>query len=213
MKPFSQWTIEEVEETFQLTQELESQRLQAWLQPQIVPTVQERAELDALHSKLVEHVYDWNEQELIVYFIGPLLTLVNFEGDTYQPFFGREISVNYDHERLSGVVDFMVAQGRRSPKHPYFFIHEYKKEYDSSNDPLGQLLIAMVAAQLLNQDSHPFYGAYVIGRYWHFVMLEGSSYAVNPGYNAAREELFEIFGVLCKTRTLITKMAQGTVGQ
>lgn len=208
MKPFSQWTIEEVEETFGVKQESDNPNAQQWLQSPVIIAEHEQAQLEALRVKLIEHVYDWNEQELIVYFIGPLLTLVDFEGETYHPFFSREIVATYDDERLAGVVDFVVAAGQRSPKHPYFFIHEYKKEFDSSNDPLGQLLIAMVAAQLLNQDDRPIYGAYVIGRYWHFVFLAGKGYTVNPGYNAARAEIFDIFRALRNTRLRIDQAIQ-----
>ena len=203
MKPFSKWTIEEVEEQFGVRQQTASSHMRAWLTVEEPPSATEREALELLRQKLESRVYDWNAQELIINFIGPLLALVDFDHEVYHPFFGREISVAYNQETLSGIVDFTVAQGRRSPKNPYFFIHEYKKEFDSSNDPLGQLLIAMVAAQLLNQDGNPIYGAYILGRYWHFVLLEGQSYAVNPGSNASRNEILNIFGILRNTRTLI----------
>ena len=73
-------------------------------------------------------------------------------------------------------LNVITATGKRVPKHPYFFIHEYKKELESSSDPLGQLMIAMVAAQHLNQDGNPLYGAYVVGRSWNFVILDGKEY-------------------------------------
>ncbi len=86
-------------------------------------------------------------------------------------------------------------------------IHEYKKEYDSSNDPLGQLLVAMVAAQKLNDDGNPLYGAYVLGRYWHFVLLEGDTYAVHAGLNAAaQDDLSIIFGTLKQTKAFIDRL-------
>jgi hypothetical protein len=81
--------------------------------------------------------------------------------------------------------------------------HEYKKEHDSSNDPLGQLMIRMVAARQLNADNHSVYGAYVMGRYWHFVVLHEQNYAVHTGLNAADVELFHIFGVLKNTKKII----------
>jgi hypothetical protein len=164
--------------------------------------------LQELQEKLLNHVYDWNEQELIIYFIAPLLHLVNFEQEHYHPFFQREISVKYNNEILSGVVDCVVAQGKRSPKRPFFFLQEHKKEHDSSNDPLGQLMIAMIAAQHLNQNQQPVYGAYVIGRYWHFVLLEGLEYAVNSGFNASKEEIKAIFGVLKNTKAIIDRLVQ-----
>ena len=203
MKSFSQWTIEEVEEQFELCQLRDSPLLADWMADRspLSPVIQ--SQLEHLQQKLLQRVYDWNEQELLVYFIGPLLTLVDFEHELFHPFMERELSVILDGERLSGVVDFLVAQGHRSPKQPYFFLHEYKREQDSSNDPLGQLMIAMVTAQLLNNDDQPLYGAYVIGRYWHFVLLTGKTYAVHVGLNALKPELTQIWAILTHTKTLI----------
>nr|VFJ67945.1 MAG: hypothetical protein BECKDK2373C_GA0170839_11736 [Candidatus Kentron sp. DK] len=150
-----------------------------------------------------EHVWDWNEEELKVYFIVPLLNVVDFEQGRYKPFLSRELSLVYGEEKVSGYVDFMVAAGGRSPKKPYFFIHEYKKEYDSSNDPLGQLMIAMVVAYKCNDDGHPVHGAYVMGRYWHFTVLEGNTYSVHTGFNAADREIDDIFGTLKNTKNII----------
>lgn len=62
----------------------------------------------------------------------------------------------------------------------------------------------MVAAQKLNDDNNPIYGAYVLGRYWHFVLLDGDTYIVHPGLNAATpDDLHRIYGTLQHTKTLI----------
>ncbi|MDM8559525.1 hypothetical protein [Candidatus Parabeggiatoa sp. HSG14] len=209
MKSFSKWTIEEVEEAFHLVSFLEMEKMTEWITHYSSFSHEEEILLNTLQKKLQHHVYDWNEQELIVYFIAPLLNLVDFEHHNYQAFLEREISVIYGDEMLSGVVDFVVAQGKRSPKHPFFFIHEYKKEYDSSNDPLGQLMIAMVAAQKLNNDNNPIYGAYVMGRYWHFVILNGLEYSINQGFNACKDEIKDILGILKNTKAIIEDLIQG----
>ena len=39
------------------------------------------------------------------------------------------------------------------------------------------MLAAMIAAQYLNDNQKPLYGAYVIGRDWYFTVLEGRDYA------------------------------------
>jgi len=207
MKPFSQWRVEDVEETFQIASEMEHPLLLAWMTGHAALLPDETRTLAQLKRKLLLHGYDWNEQEWIVYFIGPMISLADFDQAAYHPFLEREIAVQINQETLSGVVDFVVAQGKHSPKHPYFMIHEYKKEYDSSNDPLGQLLAAMVAAQMLNNDGNPIYGAYVLGRYWHFVVLRGAAYSVHSGLNAAdSDDLALIFGTLKQTKTLIDRL-------
>ncbi|MDM8549779.1 hypothetical protein QUF72_06870 [Desulfobacterales bacterium HSG2] len=89
-----------------------------------------------LCKKLRDRSWDWNE-ELKVGFIGPLLHLVDFDQKAYRSFLERDISVICEDGKLAGTVDFVVAQGKRSPRHPFFFINEYKKEHDSSDDPWG----------------------------------------------------------------------------
>ena len=208
MKPFSKWSIEEVEETFHIVLQKQDEHLQQWMEPYPSPTDDKRSALQTLQEKLLDNVWDWNEEELKVYFIVPLLELIHFDHEQYKSFLSRELSMPVQDDTVAGIVDFMVASGRRSPKCPYFFIHEYKKEHDSSNDPLGQLMIEMVTAQTLNNDNHPVYGAYVMGRYWHFVVLHGDSYAVHTGLNAADEELLHIFGVLKNTNDIIQTWIQ-----
>ncbi len=208
MKPFSQWTIEEVEDVFHIVMQSESTLLQQWMTCQRTPNEEEQRILTMLCAKLQQRAWDWNEDELKVCFIAPLLHLIDFEQVAYKPFFSREIAVTYQHEKLWGQVDFVVAAGRRSPKRHYFFIHEYKREHDASNDPLGQLMIAMVAAQTINDDSNPVYGAYVMGRYWHFTLLHGASYSVHMGLNATDEDdVRTIFGVLHNTKQIIDGLA------
>ncbi len=208
MKSFSKWTIEEVEENFHIEQRKHSELLKRWTASPASPAEAEARQLVELCDKLQDHVWDWNEEELKVYFILPLLNVVNFEQARYRPFLSRELSMTYENEKISGSVDYLIAGGRRSPKRPYFFIHEYKKEHDSSNDPLGQLMIAMIAAQLLNNDAHPVYGAYIMGRYWHFTVLDGRSYSVHTGFNAADKDIGNILGVLKNTKKIIEEWIQ-----
>ncbi len=207
MKPFSKWTIEEVEDTFQIIPTEENALLKEWMMISPALSQEEESLLGRLCKKLQSRSWDWNEEELKVGFIGPLLHIVDFDQKNYRSFLERDISVTCEEGKLSGTVDFVVARGRRSPKHPLFFINEYKKEHDSSGDPLGQLMIAMVAAQKLNNDGNPLYGAYVMGRYWHFVVLDGSEYAVSLGHNAAKnDELGEIFTILKETKQIIENL-------
>ncbi len=207
MKTFSKWTTEEVEEYFHLLLTKNNPRLVDWLAgpADISPT--EAQTLTSLRERLLENVYDWNEEELKVKFIAFLLQLVNYDETEYRSFLEREIAISIDGKRLAGTVDFLVARGRRSPKKPYFCLHEYKKERHSSNDPLGQLLIAMVVAQKLNQDGQPIYGGYVVGRQWFFVVLDGQAYSISRAYDATEPDIFEIFGALKKLKQIINGTA------
>ncbi|BAP55812.1 hypothetical protein THII_1515 [Thioploca ingrica] len=209
MKPFSQWTKEEVEMEFNLRKEPKNKKLQNWLTALPAVSVDEKVRLNQLSQRLLNYVHDWNEEELKVYFIAFLLDFIDFYQELYRPFLERDLSVEYgEGKRLWGKVDFLVASGTQSPKEPFFFIHEYKKQLDTSNDPLGQLLAAMVTAQKLNNHSHPLYGAYIIGRHWYFVILDETRYAESLAYDATKEEITEIVSILRHTKMIIDRLIQ-----
>ena len=157
-------------------------------------------------AKLLEHIWDWNEWELKGKFIFPLLAAVNFDQERYHAFIEREISVVIEDDILSGTVDFFVANGKRYPKHPYFIIHEFKREHEASGDPLGQLLITMVAAQKLNNDGKPVYGCYVMDRLLFFVVLDGQDYATSLAYDATKDDINEVFILLKKAKGIIEEL-------
>ena len=155
-----------------------------------------------------------------------MLEIVDF--DLYElevaSFAEREMKITYNNSRIQGKVEWMVASGLYAPRHPFFFIHEYKKEKDSSNDPLGQLLVMLWTAQYLNKQkpevtlfnpnptsfSHiPLYGIYIIGRFWFFVRLKGNSYYVSEGYNSEKmKELVFILKMLKAQKEMIVGLAK-----
>lgn len=207
MKPFSHWTKEEVEIEFNLHKDSNNKALQSWLTDLPTVSVEEQERLKQLSKKLLNYVHDWNEAELKIYFLAFLLDFIDFYQESYRPFLERDLSVEYEEgKRLWGKTDFLVAAGTQSPKEPFFFIHEYKKQLDTSNDPLGQLLAAMVAAQKLNSYSHPIYGAYIIGRHWYFVIVDEARYAESLAYDATKEEIAEIVSILRHTKMIIDQL-------
>jgi hypothetical protein len=126
------------------------------------------------------------------------------EGNSFNLFHERPLKAKVKDYSVSGIVDGMVAYGDTEPSHPYFFLHEYKRMKQSEADPLGQLLIAMIAARELNQDGKPIYGCYIIGSYWRFVLLDGDTYAQTQGYDASDPgELRTIWLILDKTKQII----------
>ncbi len=72
MKPFSQWTKQDIEDEFHVTCARESATLQAWLAGVQEVSQDEAIRLRQLSEKLRLHVHDWNEEELKVYFIAKL---------------------------------------------------------------------------------------------------------------------------------------------
>ena len=186
-KSFEQWLYEDVEEAFGLTRLFVHPFFDTLKAQKVTLTPTQNEQLERLRILLFERVDSWNEDELKFMFISPLIYIVDYKSDYYKVFTQRPMSVKYENgtKTTSGKVEFMIATGKQTPRKPFFFLHEYKQENRRDNDPLGQLLIAMVAAQLQNADEKPILGCYVSGRNWFFVILDGKEYAVADALNAA----------------------------
>lgn len=132
--------------------------------------------------------------------------MIRFDSEEYSAFLDRKLPAEINGERITGIVDFMVATGKVEPQEPFFFLHEYKKERGSENEPLGQLLIAMYAAQNLNSKKHPMYGCYVVGRNCFFVVLEGLEYAVSDAFVSTQDDVFQIVSILKQAQAYIDEI-------
>jgi hypothetical protein len=211
MKPFERWKYEEVELTFGIERVKNLDILDKWLDADEPIDDFETRTLLNHHTELVYKVDAWNEDELKFFFISHVITLVNFaKHKVYSSFSQRiltskRLDVNQNLIDLRGRVEFFVALGEQIPRQPFFFVHEYKPlNKTTPSDPLGQLLISMVATQSLNEQERPLYGVYIIGKFWQFVVLSKNQYAVSDSYDALKkEELFKIFSILKRCKTYI----------
>ena len=121
------------------------------------------------NSGLIE---DYNEEDLKIYLISPLLNKINFllKDQEIRGFYELPMSYTTDQFILNGTVDFVVSKGLFHSKKPYFFIQEFKKSEEYGN-PRPQLLAELITAIELN-DWKLIKGAYIIGGNWHFAILE-----------------------------------------
>ncbi len=165
-KEFKAWTFEEIGDTFELTR-LYEHKLWAEFGKLTIPNNHKYKEMiEELRQELLLSVESWNEDELKFMFISPFIKLVNFFSPKYKIFTQRKMSVTYDNgtKTTSGNVEFMIAKGIQTPKPPFFFIQKNyslfpnPKQRNKTDDFLGQLLIAMVAAQVQNADGETLYG-------------------------------------------------------
>ncbi|NJL15170.1 MAG: hypothetical protein HC913_20635, partial [Microscillaceae bacterium] len=84
--------------------------------------------LKRLNALLIDNFWNWNEDELKMQFISPLLFLVNYnDSEKYHPFSQRTMQMQTTELELSGVVEWLLASGKQIPRAPFFFLHEYKK--------------------------------------------------------------------------------------
>jgi hypothetical protein len=214
MKSFEKWTWEEVELTFGVKRVQTMSILNDWLSAN-EPVTDSYEKTTLIHNleRLRIMADNWNEDEIKFFFVSNIVSLVDFfKQGVYSSFSQRTISAkimdtNNVEMTLRGRVEFFVASGMQNPRQPFFFLHEYKPTYKTTpSDPLGQLLISMLAAQNLNLKHRPLYGLYVVGKLWQFVVLNDKQYAVSNSFDATDEKsLFKIFSVLKKCKYYIEK--------
>jgi hypothetical protein len=208
-KSFETWEYEEVENTFGMKRVFELPALTDW-QNSSKNDIDETMKhfLDVIQKRLIVNADAWNEDEFKMFFIAPLLSQMPLEIDDFKPFTQRTISAKFPELDLevSGKVEFVIARGKQRPKQPYFFLHEYKQERRRENDPLGQLLISMVAARQNNEKKTPLFGCFVVGRDWFFVVLEEKTYSVSLACDATKNhELYQIVAMLSAMPEIIRR--------
>ncbi|MCU0341663.1 MAG: hypothetical protein MUE30_17440 [Spirosomaceae bacterium] len=197
MKAFENWEFEEIHRVFGYKRIYRNfSALEDWLKAEYPLTEFQNYQLETLRNNAELYVETWNEDELKFFLISPLVQQVGFGNEYYKPFTQRRLSAKIGDIEVAGVADFMIATGLQNPREPFFFIHEYKQERKRENDPLGQVLIEMLAAQAKNKNSQVLYGAYVVGRMWFFVALKGNEYAVSHAFDTAQNDIFQIFKML-----------------
>ncbi len=206
-KPFKFWKTQEVEDVFGISPTENKTRLNNWLSAKRKITEEEKKRLLELQKHLLSKVEFWNEAAIKFFFIGPMVSLLQYDNIRYNAFLEQNLSVAVNEKiTISGNVDFMLATGKQIPKVPFFALHEYKPEPTASNDPQGQLLVAMLAAQKRNKAKGidiPLYGVYVIGRLWFFLVLEGKHYCKSLAYDATQEDLMDIYCILKKVKDYV----------
>ena len=207
---FKNWIADEVERTFGVRRTKRSPLLDRWLAAE--PEISEfhRRSVENLRQDAEDNIDAWNEAALKFFFIGPIVSLVDFNEEDYHGFLEQTLYLETDKGAARGNVDFLVAAGRAVPVSPYYLLHEYKPERTTVMDPQGQLLIAMLAARLANEEAgltQPVYGSYVIGRWWFFVVLNGSEYTISRAFDCTLPDgVAAIFRALLEVKVYISAL-------
>jgi hypothetical protein len=92
----------------------------------------------------------------------------------------------------------MVASGiGELIKAPYFCFHEYKRKKRNPDDPVAQVLVAMLLAQEFNKNDKPIYGCHIIGEMWYFMVMQAKEYAIAKAFDASDlQDLCQIVSIL-----------------
>jgi hypothetical protein len=181
--------------------------IDAWINAKGTLTLPESERVEKLYRKALKSGDGWNEEELKMKFISLLFDLVDIEEeDKIISFYERPMSATFNGTKIAVICDCLLASpaGISTPKTPYFFLQEFKKQKGDSNDPEAQMLAAMLVAQYKNADGKPIYGAWLVGSIWNFTLLQGSEYFVSRKFDASDlEDLTQIVIILRKLKELI----------
>jgi len=181
-------------------------RLNSWLESAHNTEIEYPKLFEQLHTELIEKVDYWNEDELEFFFIGPLIkNFINYRSKDFLVYAERTISAIVKGEFLKVEADLIIAKGKGEVlKTPYFCFHEYKRTKKNPADPIAQVLEAMLIAQEMNKNGKPVYGAYVIGKDWYFMVMEGKEYCISESYSATnKQELLQIIAILREFRVIL----------
>lgn len=110
------------------------------------------------------------EEDLKMKFLSPILNQVDFLTDKFHDWYDANLSGIVNGVEIKGFAGIMIASGTRSPRKPYFFIQEFKPSMPDRT-PEVQLLAELLVTIEKNKTTL-VRGAYIIGQYWKFVILE-----------------------------------------
>jgi hypothetical protein len=167
----------------------------------------EMSRVEKLYQKALKSGDGWNEEELKMKFVSLVFDIADIEvEDKIASFYERPMNAVLQEAKIAVICDCLLAmpQGIATPRMPYFFLQEFKKQKGDSNDPEAQMLAAMLVAQHRNADDNPVYGAWLVGSIWNFTLLLGTDYFVSRKFDASdRSDLMKIIHVLRALKMLI----------
>jgi hypothetical protein len=212
---FSQIKDEELKQIVNIKRKISTNCFDHWFNNAISLS---SATLDFLSELLAENkdfVKDYNEEDLKINFIAPILTKIHYKDLEHEirAFYDEKLTYKTEEFILTGNCDFYVSKGLFSPEKPYFFIQEFKRGLQYSNP---QLLAELISAVELNGFT-TMKGAYIVGAIWNFVILEKLDknqyqYFVSENFDSTKiEDLKAIYKNLLFVKNEIINMVKKPV--
>ncbi len=210
---FSKITFDDLDSLVDIKQNLEVNIFKSWLNNDLNLTEDTTRFLAQLIQKESRYISVYNEEDLKINLIAPILSRIDFKITEYiRAFYDEKLTYETDEFILTGLCDFYVSKGLRKAEQPYFFIQEFKKGLHYSN-PQPQLLAELISAIELNGFT-TMKGAYIVGAIWNFVILEKQDknqyqYFVSENFDSTKiNDLKAIYKNLLFVKTEIIKMAE-----
>ena len=196
-----------VQEAFDITRSSSCVQMTAW--QTVTGSISESYQnvLEDARLDLIPNHREWNEEEIKMEFVSLVMRAAKInEPQKIKVFYERPLKRVINGYDISVQCDCSVATptvGGR-PAQPYFFFKEFKRTKGDSLDPEAQMLAAMVAAQDINADDKPIYGAYQQGIFWTFCILTHKLYCTGKTFNATEtSDLHQIVYMLQHLKTMI----------
>ena len=203
--------IDDVLDAFALNRNTECELLDKWLSVPYEFSKSDEIILETKRKHLVREGDGWNEEELKMRFLAFLFDIAQIdEPGKIKLFFERPMYAIINGYELNVVCYAMIAtpKGIGKPKKPYFFLQEFKKQKNSA-DAEGQMLIAMLIAQVENGDNNPVYGCWIQGRNWISTTLHQNTYCISKQLDAAdKDDLHIIMCALKELKLIILKQLE-----
>ena len=169
---FSKITMNILEQFLSIEKAINHSKFTEWFDYPYESSSEDMVFFERLIVENIDLISDYNEEDLKVNMIVPLLNRVKFKSfeNNFRAFY--ELPMEYRAEKFifNGTTYFLVSKGLIKSQKPYFFIQEFKKGRNNS-DPEPQLLAELISAIELNNESE-IKGAYIVGAIWNFVVLE-----------------------------------------
>jgi len=167
---FSKIRDRELESLVSIKQNIDKKIFDKWFNNNIILSDSDIEFLKELLYEEVDYICLYDEEDLKMRFLSPILRKINFKTKDFRDFYDEKIIYKNEKFIFSGEVDFTISDGLRFAKKPYFFIQEFKRAEEFSN-PRPQLLAELISAVELNNWT-TIKGAYIVGAIWNFVILE-----------------------------------------
>ncbi|MEA3316014.1 MAG: hypothetical protein U9Q30_09180, partial [Campylobacterota bacterium] len=167
---FSKIRDKELEDLVSIKQNINKEIFNIWFKSDIKLTNEEISFLKELLDEEVDYISLYDEEDLKMRFLSPILRKINFKTKDFRDFYDEKIVYKNEKFIFSGEVDFTISDGLRVAKKPYFFIQEFKRAEEFSN-PRPQLIAELISAVELNSWDN-IKGAFIVGAIWNFVILE-----------------------------------------
>jgi hypothetical protein len=211
---FSKMRDKELKELFSIKKALDIDIFDNWFNNDIEISEEIKYFLEELILENRVFIDSYNEEDLKVHFIIPLLNKIKFKSieNNIRDFYENKITYETDHFILNGTTDFLVSKGLFETEKPYFFIQEFKRKEEFSN-PRPQLLAELIAGVELN-NWNTIKGAYIVGSIWNFVILERIEkyeyqYYVSQNFDSTKiEDLKDIYTNLLFVKNEIIQMVK-----